>query len=86
MSRYQMYFETDRGDVRHVVEIDDTETLESVLNELLYELRERGDVLTGQGDTQVIANGQSLDLAVPLPKQRVRPNDVLRVSLIPFLG
>ena len=86
MPKYQVYFDTARGEVRHVVEIDETETLEAVLNEILYELRERGDVMKGEGEPQVLANGKALDFAVPLPSQGIVPNEVLRVSLIPFNG
>jgi hypothetical protein len=86
MPKYQMYFDTLRGEVRHVVEIDDTETLDAVLNEILYELRERGDVMKGDGEPQVTANGQALEFSEPLRHQGVRPNEVLRVSLIAYNG
>lgn len=86
MPKYQMYFDTIKGEMRYNVDIDDNEALESVLSEILYELRERGDVLRGDGEPQVIWSGQSLDFSAPLPEQGVRPNDVLRVSTIATNG
>ena len=86
MPKYQMYFDTVKGETHYNVDIDDTESLESIVSEILYELRERGDVLQGDGEPQVIWNGASLDFARPLPEQGVRPNDVLRISLIALNG
>ena len=86
MPKYQVYFETIKGETRYNVDIDETETLEDVLYEILYELRERGDVLQGDGEPQVVWNGASLDFNDPLPNQGVRPNDVLRVSTIATNG
>jgi hypothetical protein len=77
-----MYFDTVNGETRYNVDIDENENLEGVLDEILYELRERGDVLKGDGEPQVIWNGQALDFSVPVIEQGVRPNDVLRVSTI----
>jgi len=86
MPKYQIYFDTVKGETHYNVDIDDTENLETVLNEILYELRERGDVLQGDGEPQVIWNGQALDFSTSLPDQGVRPNDVLRVSTIATNG
>ena len=86
MPKYQMYFDTVKGETRYNVDIDDNEPLESVVGEILYELRERGDVLQGDGEPQVRWSGQSLDFGRPLPEQGVRPNDVLRVSTIASNG
>lgn len=86
MPKYQFYFETINGEIAHKVDIDDNEILDGVLHEILYELRERGDVLLGDGNPQVVWNGMSLDFAVPLPDQGVRPNDILRVSTIADVG
>lgn len=86
MPKYQMYFATLRGEVRHVVEIDEPETLDQVVGEILFDLKQRGDVLKGEGEPQVFANGEFLDLSLPLPRQDVKPNDVLRVSLMPVNG
>lgn len=86
MPKYQMYFDTVKGEIRYNVDIDDTEALDTVISEILYELRERGDVLQGDGDPQVIWNGQALDFAMPLTGQGVRPNDVLRVSTMVLNG
>ena len=82
MPKYQMYFDAVKGEMHYNVEIDEDEMLESVLSEILYELRERGDMLKGQGEPQVVWNGRALDFAASLPDQGVRPNDVLRVSVI----
>lgn len=86
MPKYQMYFDTIKGATRYNVDIDDAEVLDGVVSEILYELRERGDVLQGDGEPQVIWNGEALDFARPLPEQGVRPNDVLRISLIALNG
>ena len=82
MPKYQIYFDTIRGNTRYNVDIDDHETLDDILTEILYELRERGDVLQGDGEVQVAWNGRSLDFGVPLERQGVQPNDLLRVSTI----
>jgi len=86
MPKYQVYFDTIRGERRYNVDIDDTECLENVIPEILYELRERGDVLHGDGEPQIIWSGQALDFYRPLPEQGVRPNDVLRVSTMAANG
>lgn len=86
MAKYQMYFDTVRGETKYNVDIDEDESLNAVLDEILFDLRERGDVLQGDGEPEVNWSGQSLDFAVPLPKQGVRPNDVLRVSTISTNG
>jgi hypothetical protein len=86
MPKYQVYFETIRGETKYNVDIDDDETLNAVLEEILFDLRERGDVLQGEGEPQVVWNGQSLDFSIALPQQGVRPNDVLRVSTIATNG
>lgn len=86
MAKYQMYFDTIQGETKYNVDIDEDETLDSVLHEILYDLRERGDVLQGDGEPQVVWNGRALDFAVMLPQQGVRPNDVLRVSTIATNG
>jgi len=80
--KYQMYFDAVNGETHYNVEIDDNEALDGVLSEILFELRERGDRLKGQGEPQVVWNGRALDFAASLPTQGVRPNDVLRVSTI----
>lgn len=86
MPKYQMYFDAVSGEVHYNVEIDEGEALESVLTEILYELRERGDLLNGEGEPQVVWNGRALDFGMSLPAQGVRPNDVLRVSTIAANG
>jgi hypothetical protein len=82
MPKYQVYFDTINGETRYNVDIDEHETMEEVIHEILSELRERGQVLQGDGDLQVVWNGQSLDFGAPLSNQGVRPNDLLRVSTI----
>ncbi len=86
MPKYQMYFDTISGETKYNVDIDENESLQQVLDEILYELRERGDLLHGDGDPQVVWNGTSLDFEASLPNQGVRPNDVLRVSTIAMNG
>ncbi len=86
MPKYQIYFDTIRGETKYNVDIDEQEVLDQVLHEILYDLRERGDVLQGDGEPQVVWNGRSLDFAVALPSQGVRANDVLRVSTMATNG
>lgn len=86
MSKYQIYFDAVRGETKYNVDIDEDETLNDVLEEILFDLRERGDVLQGEGEPQVVWNGQSLDFSIALSQQGVRPNDVLRVSTIATNG
>lgn len=86
MAKYQMYFDTVSGESKFNVDIDDDEVLDVVLDEILYDLRERGEILQGDGDPYVVWNGQSLDFSRPLPQQGVHPNDVLRVSTMANVG
>lgn len=86
MPKYQVYFDTVSGETKYNVDIDEGETLDMVLEEILFDLRERGDVLKGDGEPEVIWNGTSLQFASPLPQQGVRANDVLRVSTIATNG
>ena len=86
MAKYQIYFDTVSGETKYNVDIDETETLDQVLDEILFDLRERGDMLQGDGNPQVVWNGQSLDFGLPLPGQGVRPQDVLRVSTVATNG
>lgn len=86
MPKYQMYFDTVRGEVRYNVDIDEEESLNMVLEEILFDLRERGDVLKGDGEPEVVWNGKSLDFAQALVHQGVRANDVLRISTLATNG
>ena len=86
MPKYQILFDTVRAEQKFNVDIDEHETLDTTLDEILFELRERGDYLKGEGQPQVVWNGRSLDFAVPLPEQGVRGNDILRVSTIVLNG
>lgn len=86
MPKYQMLFDTVRAEQKFNVDIDEQETLDSTLDEILFELRERGDYLKGEGQPQVVWNGLSLDFSIPLSEQGVRANDILRVSTIVLNG
>lgn len=86
MPKYQMLFDTVRAEQKFNVDIDEQETLDTTLDEILFELRERGDYLKGEGQPQVVWNGRSLDFSLPLPEQGVRANDILRVSTIVLNG
>ena len=86
MPKYQIYFDTLNGETKYNVDIDEEENLSLVLEEILFDLRERGDLLKGDGEPEVLWNGKSLDFNQTLPLQGVRPNDVLRVSTIATNG
>jgi hypothetical protein len=86
MPKYQILFDTVRAEQKFNVDIDEQETLDTTLDEILFELRERGDYLKGEGQPQVVWNGMSLDFSLPLPQQGVRSNDILRVSTIVLNG
>lgn len=81
-----MLFDTVHAEKKFNVDIDEQETLDATLDEILFELRERGDYLKGEGQPQVVWNGSSLDFSLPLPEQGVRANDILRVSTIVLNG
>jgi hypothetical protein len=87
MPRYQMYFLLPGREIQRRAQINDEETLTEVMPEILQELREtEGAVLEGQGNPKVESNGKVLLWSKCLPPQGVRPEDVLRVSLIPENG
>lgn len=86
MPKYQVLFDTVSGEQKFNVDIDDTETLDGVLDEILFELKERGNYLKGEGQPQVVWNGASLDFSRPLKDQGVQSNDILRVSTIVLNG
>ncbi|MDA1315405.1 MAG: hypothetical protein O2968_18910 [Acidobacteria bacterium] len=86
MPKYQMYFDTVNGETRYNVDIDEEETLGDVLDEILFDLQDRGDVLQGEGEPQVLWSGTALDFDAPLVGQGVRPNDVLRISTVALNG
>jgi hypothetical protein len=86
MPKYQVYFDTVSGEIRYNVDIDENECLDGVLDEILFELGERGNRLKGNGPPQVTWSGQTLDFGRALPGQGVRPNDILRVSTIVLNG
>jgi hypothetical protein len=84
--KYQVYFDTVSGETKFNVDIDEEENLNMVLEEILFDLRERGSMLKGDGEPEVIWDGKSLDFGIPLPLQGVRTNDVLRVSTVATNG
>lgn len=86
MPKYQIYFDTLNGETKYNVDIDEEENLSLVLEEILFDLRERGDLLKGDGEPEVLWNGRTLDFNQTLPAQGVRPNDVLRVSTVATNG
>ncbi len=86
MPKYQMYFDTVSGETKYNVDIDERETLDMVLEEILFDLRERGAMLKGDGEPEVVWNGTALSFSTPLEPQGVRANDVLRVSTIATNG
>ena len=86
MPKYQIYFDTVNGESKYNVDIDDDESLSLVIEEILFDLRERGDLLKGDGEPEVLWNSKSLDFSMPLPQQGVRANDVLRVSTVATNG
>ncbi len=49
MPKYQMLFDTVRAEQKFNVDIDEQETLDVTLDEILFELRERGDYLRAKG-------------------------------------
>jgi hypothetical protein len=86
MPKYQMYFDTQAGEVHHNVTIDEDEILADIMRDILAEMEERnGQALRGWregiGDPVCRWEGRELDAARPLPEQGVRPNDVLRVAI-----
>jgi hypothetical protein len=87
MAKYQMVFDTVKGETRHTVDIDNDEQLEKILDEILWDLKtEKGEILKGNGEPQVVCNGKVLDLGIALPRQGIYPNDVLRVTTIAING
>jgi hypothetical protein len=86
MPKYQVFFDAQAGEVYAKVDIDNHETLQAVLPELLSQLQEdTGAVLKGWregvGEPVCVWEGRELAQDSPLPSQGVRPNDVLRVGI-----
>ena len=85
MAQYQMYFGTQTGWTNFNVDVDEDEALQSVLPDVLRELEENGYVLQGwyegSGELVVTWEGRELDLRAPVPRQGVRPSEVLRVTV-----
>lgn len=86
MPKYQIIFDTNAGEVHAKVQIDEDEALQTVLPELLSQLEEDNGVALkgwreGVGEPSCTLDGQELDQTLPLPRQGVRPNDVLRIGI-----
>ncbi|MCI0663934.1 MAG: hypothetical protein L0220_22995, partial [Acidobacteria bacterium] len=86
MPKYQMYFDTQEGEVHRTVTIDENEVLKDLLGDILAEFEERdGYVLRGWreglGNPFCQWEGRELNSHKTLPEQGVRPNDVIRVSI-----
>jgi hypothetical protein len=86
MPKYQIYFDTQDGEIHRTVTIDENEVLDDLLGDILAEFEERdGYVLRGwrEGMGNPAARWEGLDLSgsLTLPEQGVRPNDVIRVSI-----
>ena len=85
MAKYQVYFDTQAGWVNFRVDIDEDETLATVLPDILYDLEQNGFILEGSregsGDISVTWEGRELDQRRPLPRQGVKPNDNLRIAV-----
>jgi hypothetical protein len=86
MPKYQIYFDTQDGEIHRTVTIDENEVLDGLLGDILAEFEERdGHVLRGWreglGNPTCRWEGKELDGSMTLPEQGVRPNDVIRVSI-----
>src|SRR5215472_5752631 len=81
MPKYSLVVDTEGGEVRHSVDIDEGETLDAIFGEILAELRDAGDILKDDGVPTAISGGRLLDFAAPLPLQGVSPGDVIRVTV-----
>src|SRR5215470_14408939 len=86
MPKYQIYFDTQDGEIHRTVTIDENEVLNDLLGDILAEFEERdGYVLRGWreglGNPACRWEGKELDGSMTLPEQGVRPNDVIRVSI-----
>jgi hypothetical protein len=86
MPKYQIYFDTQDGEIHRTVTIDENEVLNDLLGDILAEFEERdGYVLRGWreglGNPTCRWEGKELDGSMTLPEQGVRSNDVIRVSI-----
>jgi hypothetical protein len=86
MPKYQIYFDTQDGEIHRTVTIDENEVLDALLGDILAEFEERdGYVLRGWreglGNPTCRWEGKELESSMTLPEQGVRPNDVIRVSI-----
>jgi hypothetical protein len=86
MPKYQIYFDTQDGEIHRTVTIDENEVLDDLLGDILAEFEERdGYVLRGWreglGNPTCRWEGKELESSMTLPEQGVRPNDVIRVSI-----
>lgn len=85
MPKYQMIFDTQEGEISFNVDIDASEVLDGVLTEILAELNANGHILKGWqdgvGEVACKWEGKELHKSLPLPDQKVKPNDILRVGV-----
>jgi len=86
MPKYQIYFDTQDGEIHRTVTIDENEVLNDLMGDILAEFEERdGYILRGWreglGNPTCRWEGRDLDSSMTLPEQGVRPNDVIRVSI-----
>jgi hypothetical protein len=86
MPKYQIYFDTQDGEIHRTVTIDENEVLDALLGDILAEFEERdGYVLRGWreglGNPTCRWEGKELESSMTLPEQGVRPNDVIRASI-----
>lgn len=85
MPKYQMIFDTKEGEAFFTVDIDQDESLDGVLTEILADLHDKGRILRGwqDGVGEVVCKweGRELRKTRPLPEQQVKPNDILRVGI-----
>jgi hypothetical protein len=86
MPKYQIYFDTQEGEIHRTVTIDENEVMDDLLGDILAEFEERdGFVLRGWreglGNPVCRWEGRELNGSRTLPEQGVRPNDVIRVSI-----
>ena len=62
MAKYQIYFDTVRGETRYNVDIDDEESLDQVLEEILYDLQLAKDCVLSGAKTSAILSPAIVEL------------------------
>ena len=61
MAKYIFNFDAVGSEVSYNVNINDDETLDTIIDEIIFELRERGDTLRGEGEILLTHEGRKLD-------------------------